>query len=179
MKYIIYSCVLIDFYNPLSSKKTAYLELSSKYSRFLNYKKVEKKWKIHINSNNCHADCELFVLCTIFCFLLNSHYLTPCFPFKSFGKSKWRSWIRRCASTSASWSVKLKWLCKSCPTQKQLEFYKFQEKLDWAAVTDCTISVVKTQQRFISEIRDQISSILQLYFRGLSVEPHGQENEKI
>lgn len=83
------------------------------------------------------------MLCTIFCFLLNSHYLTPCFPFKSFGKSKWRSWIRRCASTSASWSVKLKWLCKSCPTHKQVGFYKFQEKLDWAAVTDCTISVAK------------------------------------
>lgn len=45
MKYIIYSCVLIDLYNPLSSKKAEYLELSIKYSRFLNYKKSREEMK--------------------------------------------------------------------------------------------------------------------------------------
>lgn len=123
MKHNIFVC-LIGLYNSLSFKKAVCLELSIKYSRFLNQKTVEKKWKIHMNSKNCYANYELFVLCTIFYFLLNSHYLNPCFSFKSFVKYKWRSWIR-CVSTSASWSIKLKWSCKSCPTQKQVEFHKF------------------------------------------------------
>lgn len=33
--------------------------------------------------------------------------------------TKWRSWIRRYTSTSAFWTVKLKWPCKCCPLKAE------------------------------------------------------------
>lgn len=35
--------------------------------------------------------------------------------------TKWRSWIRRYTSTSAFWTVKLKWPCKCCPLKAELQ----------------------------------------------------------
>lgn len=35
--------------------------------------------------------------------------------------TKWRSWIRRYTSTSAFWTIKLKWPCKCCLLKAELQ----------------------------------------------------------